>query len=806
MIAGSPRAWTVAWNCTWGACARQVEGAPAVAYPGSGSWILPTAVVVGCLAAPLLDRVPPLWILCALAAAGVPALRPAPTRVVGAMLLAFCWTLAQFQLRLDDRLDSRLGGQVSPVCGRISSVPQVFEDHVRFRLEPKPAAVAGHPRARLPRTLLVRWYEEWPALSPGQVWCLELLLKPPWGPVNFQGPDRERWLFAAGIGAVASVREGKLVSAGDAPGLRLNQLRESIRQRIREDLPDARAAGIVAALAVADRSGILRPDQQLLALTGTSHLLAISGLHIGLAAGGGMLVARWFGFLLPFAMRGRGLQLLGLVGAATAAATYAALAGFGVPTVRSLVMLLVVSTAILLARTPHPGRAWLLALAAVLLANPFAALGAGFWFSFLAVGALLWTFTPRGGQRNVWQAMLRAQAAVVLVLLPVSAYWFQGFSLAGFAANLVAIPLVSFGVVPFVLLGVAAQLVSGAVTAMAWAVAGAVVGMLLHFLEFVAALQGEMTRLNSPDLPAATLAVVGALLLLLPRGMPLRWLGLFLLVPLFLPPAKGPPAGSVEVEVLDVGQGTAVLLKTAEGLLLYDSGPGDGAGRDTVASAIVPALNESPHTVPDRIVISHGDQDHAGGLGSLQVRYPKVPLVANLPRRVAGIAGCHKPDRWRWGLAAFTVLHPTAALPYRGNDSSCVVRAETPGGSVLLSGDISHAVEARLLLDGLPQSDLLLVPHHGSRTSSSVAFLQAVKPSLAVATASLGNRFGFPRQEIRQRYREAGIPFWSTGECGAMRIVIRASGELEAASARTQRPAIWRWPAADGCPRGALRP
>jgi len=207
-------------------------------------------------------------------------------------------------------------------------------------------------------------------------------------------------------------------------------------------------------------------------------------------------------------------------------------------------------------------------------------------------------------------------------------------------------------------------------SAMAWSVAGTISGILLAFLEIVAAVQGEMTRISSPTLTGTALALLGAFLLLLPRGMPGRWIGLFLLTPLFLPPAQDFPPGATEVDVLDVGQGTSVLVNTSAGSLLYDSGPGDGAGRDMVASAIVPALNRLVDLAPARIVISHGDQDHAGGLGSLRARFPTVPINANLPRQAQGIEGCYAGMRWSWRETLFTVLHPTSALPYQGNDSS----------------------------------------------------------------------------------------------------------------------------------------
>jgi competence protein ComEC len=494
------------------------------------------------------------------------------------------------------------------------------------------------------------------------------------------------------------------------------------------------------------------------------------------------------------------LHALAISGGLVAAAGYAALAGFGVPTVRSLLMLLIAMSAVSASRVIHAGRAWLIAMAAVLLIDPFAPLGAGFWFSFMAVASLLWLFASRCGRRKRWQALLMSQAAVLLVLLPVSAAWFQAFSWIGFLANLVAIPLVSFGVVPFVLAGVVAVGVSGQLAAWLWGIAGAVSGLLLTFLDFLAAIQGELTRVSQPGVGCALLGVLGAFLLLLPRGIPARWLGIFLMAPLFLPSVQRADEEDLVLDVLDVGQGTAALLRTAGRTLLYDTGPGDGEGRDLVQSVIVPALGRVSGRGPDRVIVSHGDLDHAGGLASLRARYPRTAVRGNLARRVDGVARCHVPMAWRWGETRFAVLHPSDALPYRGNDSSCVLQVEHRGGRLLLAGDISATVEARLLFAGLGRYRVLLVPHHGSLTSSSPAFIRKVDPGLAVVTAGLGNRFGFPKAAVRQRYESTGVPFWSTGECGALRIIVHGDGRLTATSARLLRPAIWRWPAAPGCP------
>ena len=250
------------------------------------------------------------------------------------------------------------------------------------------------------------------------------------------------------------------------------------------------------------------------------------------------------------------------------------------------------------------------------------------------------------------------------------------------------------------------------------------------------------------------------------------------------------------MEVLDAGQGTAVIVSTPDRSLLYDTGPGDGRGRDMVGSTLAPALNRFGGGVPDPVVVSHADLDHAGGLRSMLDRHPGALYFANHPEQ----PGCTTPLQWQWQDVEFKTLHPSPALPYRGNDSSCVISVRSEGVGVLLSGDISTAVENRLLLEGLTEHPVLLVPHHGSLTSSSAAFIERVQPEIAIATASLGNRFDFPREEIRQRYLDNGAKFWSSGECGALRLLLNKNGEVQAESARRQRNRIWRWPAADHCP------
>jgi competence protein ComEC len=770
-------------------------------------------LAAGCLSVLLFTTVPSPWTLSAMAALGAACLARPASRPLAALLLGCVWSLWHFQLRLDDRLPAELAGQAQTVHGTIVSIPQEYDDYASFVLAP----LAQPGRPALPARILLRWYREWPQLAAGQRWEFEALLKPPWSPVNFQGPDREQWLFASGIGAVATVRGGTLLGEADLPEgfprAALAAVRARVMREIAGRVTDERQRSIVQALAVADRSGMSREDRQLLNLTGTTHLLAISGLHIGLAATGGMLVMRGIGWFLPFMGAGRLLHTLMIVGGLLAALSYAALANFEVPTLRSLAQLLAAMLAVLTVRAMHPARPWLLALCAVLLVDPFAPLGAGFWFSFLAVAALLALFVPRGARHSAARTLLMAQGAVMLALLPVSAAWFQSFSLVAFVANLVAIPVVSLLVVPLVLAGVAVFAFNslldswlGGLAALCWSGAGATAVLLFACLERLAALQGGLTVLRVPGLLQALLALAGAFLLLLPRGLPGRWSGAFLLLPLLLPAGRTPPAGAIELEVLDVGQGTAVLLRTAEHTLVYDSGPGDGGEANLVGSVIVPALSRAGGRAPDRIVISHGDLDHAGGLRTLARLYPAAEYRVNLKRPPAGTSPCQAGLSWRWDDVGFTVLHPSPSLPYLGNDSSCVLAVAGRGGSVLLAGDISDTVERRLLAADARRYSVVLVPHHGSRTSSSPPFVAAVRADVAVATAGLGNRFGFPKAEIRQRYEAAGARFWSTGDCGALQLTLHADGRLEARSARRDRASTWRWPVGADCPGEGAAP
>ena len=754
------------------------------------SALLILAMVMGALVSLLLPQSPPPWVNGLLVLCALPALLHRAGRLPAAALLSLSWCLYQFDARLQERLHPVFAGQEYVLTGSIESLPVVQEGLTRFRFSPGPTGIA----ANLPGSVLVSWYRDAPEVHAGETWRLRLLMKPPWGAVNFSGSDRERWLFANGYGATATVKEGvKLAAPFGISGIQ--PLRERIRQEIDKRVAGEHTRGVIRALAIADTSGLHSSVRDSLRATGTSHLLAISGLHIGLAAAGGYWLFR---LLTGFVRVGRFAFFLSAAGAGLVAAAYAALANLGVSTSRALIMLLVFSTSMVCARHVNAARSFMLAAAVVLLTDPFAALGSGFWFSFLAVAALLLTFRPRTGRLHRAGAVLLAQGAVLLALLPVSAAWYSGFSPLGFPANIIAIPWVSLFIVPPVLGGIAFLPFFPEISSLLWGVGGNAVDWLLWFLGALTSLADGLAGLAGVSLFHQVLAFGGAMLLFLPRILRWKWLGLFLLLPLFMPAATKPASGSAVIEVLDAGQGTAVTVSTAEHLLLYDTGPGDGGEINVVDSAIHPAIRRSGHSDPDLIVVSHGDLDHAGGLQELRSRFPASDLRVNRPDDPA--YPCIFGWRWHWDGFDFRALHPSPGLPYMGNDSSCVLGMRGAGGSLLLAGDISSPIESRLAVLADLQHAVLLVPHHGSKSSSDPVFIDSVQPELAVATAALGNRFGFPTEEVRKRFRQAGVPLISTGACGAVQILL-AGGKIQSVkSARKERKRIWRWPAVRNSP------
>jgi competence protein ComEC len=722
--------------------------------------------------------------------------------------LAFLAVTLVLHQRVSGRYQASSESLPVQLSGVIGNLPETTVNGLRFMFLPD----AGQPGAG--RKVQVYWYRnrhagktrgnDLPHLRAGEHWRLQLRLRPARGRVNFHGVDAERWYFTEGLYALALVQDGNNARLSGPGWLNLQHWRERVLDQLARVAGDKPAFPVLAALAVADRRGLTRHDRTILSATGTGHLLAISGLHIGLAAVLGFYLGRIVLSCLLASLQHRLAIVLPWLSAWLAALSYAALAGFGVSTQRALIMLTVACVAVLSRRNIHPGQGWLIAMVLVLLVDPVAPLRAGFWFSFIAVAVLLMLFIPRFGHMAIWRRMLLAQLGISLVMAPLGMYWFQQASLPGLLANLVAIPAVSMLIVPAILAGMLLLWLPGPLAGFMTGVAAHAAQWLMVVLEWISVLQPPaLSSTRAPGLFTVLLAMLGASLLLLPRGLPGRAAGLLLMLPLFLPAHPDRGKSQVRIDFLDVGQGLSVLLNSAKHLAVYDTGPGNGLkgedGLDMVEGTIQPMIAATGRK-PDMVIASHADLDHSGGLESLMSEYPGAEYLASLPGRSPGIRPCQAPRRWVWDGLDFEVLHPSPGLPYLGNDSSCVLSVRGPSISLLLTGDISHVVERRLAERGLGAYTVLVAPHHGSSTSSSQVLIDAAKPRWAIISAAQGNRFDFPRADVLERFSKAAVATLNTARCGGIRMIAGARGAPVVQSARVTRKAIWRWPAGGECP------
>lgn len=690
-------------------------------------------------------------------------------------------------------LDPALEGRDVVATGLIASLPQRDETGLRFRFQLESATLDG-AEVRLPRHWILGWYggaevgadgrpelQRAPAeLKPGDRWRITARLKAPHGHVNPRGFDYELWLWEQGVQATGYMRAGPR----DAPPQRLastwrkpvEQARYRVRDAIFRQVEDARLAGVLAALVVGDQSAIERADWEVFRATGVAHLMSISGLHVTMFA--------WAAAALAGALWRRSGRLCllwpaqhaGLAGGVLLAASYALFSGWGVPAQRTVCMLTVVALLRLGARDWPWTWVWLLACAAVVAVDPWALTQPGFWLSFVAVGVLFATGRraearlgagPVRRLGHAFVSMLREQWVVTVALTPLSLLLFGQVSVVGLLANLVAIPWVTLVVTPIGLAGVLAPPL--------WDVAARAVEGLAVVLDLLALLPFATWSAPAPPLWAGAAGVAGGVLLAARLPWPVRALGLPLLLPVLLWQAPRPAPGAFEVLAADVGQGNAVLVRTATHTLVYDAGPAYGRDTDAGQRVLVPLLRAGDERV-DTLVLSHRDADHTGGAVAVLRMQGHARLLSSLEEAhplqgVRRSQRCQAGQRWTWDGVEFAILHPAAAdyaARARPNTLSCVLRVGNGQARVLLAGDVEKAQEAVLARDPeAVRADLLLVPHHGSKTSSSAAFLDAVRPAVALVQAGYRNRFGHPAAEVVERYRVRDIAMESSPHCGA---------------------------------------
>ncbi|WP_341963169.1 DNA internalization-related competence protein ComEC/Rec2 [Pseudomonas sp. RC10] len=721
------------------------------------------ALALGLLVLRFLPALPPVWLMLAMPVVAL-MLLPFRSYPLAFFLFGLTWASVSAQSALDDRLPERLDGQTLWLEGTVVGLPQSADGVVRFQLEDPVSR-----RTRLPDRMRVAWYGGADVRS-GERWRLAVKLKRPGGLANPGAFDYEAWLLAQRIGATGTVVDGELIAATAEPW------RDRIRQRLMAVDAQGHEGGL-AALVLGDDSGLSTAQWQVLQDTGTVHLLVISGTHIGLLAGllYGLVagLARWglWPRFIPWLPSACALALGG-------ALIYGFLAGFDVPVQRACIMLGLVLLWRL--RFRHLGVAWpiLIALNGVLLAEPLISLRPGFWLSFAAVGILLLIFGGRLGAWHWLHSWSRAQWLIALGLLPVLLALNLPVSLSGPLVNLVAVPWVSVLILPLALFGTFLLSIPPIGESLLWLAGGAMEG-LFRVLSPMADLIPAWT---GPAVPfwVWPFSLLGALLLLLPNGVPLRPLGWPMLLLCVFAPQKSVPLGEVEVTQLDVGQGLAILLRTQNHALLYDAGPRFGEF-DIGQRVVLPAIRRAGITELDLMLLSHADADHAGGAPAIHQAMPVSRVLGGDIERMPpelSVERCQNGERWTWDNVTFaTWIWEQAG---EGNQGSCVLSIEANGERLLLTGDIDVPAERAMLEQGFDvRADWLQAPHHGSRTSSSKRFLQAVSPRGVLISRGRNNAFGHPHPLVMSRYRWLKIDTHDSAEHGALTLQLGTFGEVD---------------------------
>jgi competence protein ComEC len=722
-----------------------------------------------------------------------PAARIATIASAG-ILAGYAWAALLAQTTLAPALDPRDEGRDLHIVGIVETLPYRFDQGVRFDFRVERSLDAS---VRVPPHVALSWYagqhgarQAVGDVQPGQRWQLTVRLQRPHGNANPGGFDYEAWLLEQGVRATGYVRAGddnKQLSAFVAsPGVVVERARAALRTRIQDALAGRTYAGVIVALVIGDQRGIDQADWQVFNRTGIGHLISISGLHITMIAG----LAAWAvsalwrrsfftGARLPLLLPA---QKAAALAGAIVALLYVLLAGFGVPAQRTLYMLSVVALALWMGRLAAVSHVLCTALGVVVLLDPWAVLWPGFWLSFGAVAVILFAGhgrikQPPAGPRGALLLAGRTQWAVTAGLVPLTLLLFGQVSIVSPLANAVAIPVVSFVVTPLALAG---SLMPGPPGDWLLLLAHWVVEMLALMLRHMAGWPGAVWRAPAPQAWVFALGLGGTLWMLMPRGWPHRWAGAVALLPMLLQIPDHPDDGAFRVTAFDVGQGMALLIETERHRLLYDTGPAYAPGADGGSRVILPYLRMRGIAALDGIVISHGDTDHTGGALALLEGVDAGWLASSLPddhaivRAARHHVRCAAGQHWEWDGIAFDMLHPTTAsyadAHLKTNARSCTLRISNGRRTVLLAGDIEAAQEAALLErahDRL-RADVLLAPHHGSGTSSTLAFLQAVRPEVAIFQVGYRNRYHHPKLEVYERYGTLGIRRLRTDDAGAL--------------------------------------
>ena len=746
--------------------------------------------------------------------------RSARLMLVGAacVALGIAWATIRADLRLADSLPREWEARDVELIGAIASLPQLNERGTRFDFVVEKTLTPG---AVIPQRISLAWYGETnrktneitaaPIMEPGERWHFTVRLRRPHGTMNPHGFDFEAWALERDIHATGYIRvkgiNEKQATNADGFMVRVDRMRMAIREQMLaalSDQPNQPYRGVLVALAIGEQGAIPADQWKVFWRTGTGHLMSISGLHITMVAS----LIYWLAFRLwarvpALALRLPAQRAAALAGA-LAALIYALIAGFSVPTQRTFFMLTAIAIALWSGRGISGSRILSWALLAVVLMDPWAVLAPGFWLSFGAVAMIFFVTANRTGATSALSGAVKTQVAVTLGLLPMTLALFQEVSVISPVANAFAIPLVSLVVVPITLFGA----LVGQIFSADWILhlAHGVMQLCYFALAWLAELPNAVWQSHTPPLWAAGLALAGMTWLLAPRGAPLRVAGAVLTLPMFFVLPPGPKEGELWVHLLDVGQGLATVVRTARHSLVYDTGPTWNPDADSGNRIVVPFLRGEGIRQLDALIVTHADDDHSGGAKSIiDARKPKW-VMSSMKADSVALAGaaelmkCEAGDTWHWDGVDFDIIHPASEAydsdRVKTNNLGCTLKITAPGGTMLMTADIEKLSELQLLSRfeydaSVLKADVLVVPHHGSRTSSTEAFIDAVSPNFALVPVGYRSRFRHPNAAVMDRYAARKIPIHRTDYMGMLTVKFIPGARPALSAFRNERQRYW---------------
>lgn len=700
--------------------------------------------------------------------------------------LGFLFTSVFAHYQLNQRLSPDLENIPLIVLGEISNLPQQNSQRASFEFSVKKST------QKLPEKLKLNWYQPTAILHAGEIWQFSVKLKRPHANFNLGGMDYERWLFTQSIGATGTITKVKPIFIEPA-GFSFNALRQTISDKLTQLYDDTINTALLRALTVGDDNGLTSKNWQTFQKTGVTHLIVISGSHIALVAGlvYFLTLKLWTSLGILKVSPPKAAALASLL----TAIFYASLAGYVIPTKRAVIMLALVALASFYQRQFSHQQSFALAVLGMLIFNPTMLLSIGFWLSFLAVALILFRIAGRLKSPSNWQNAVDIQLTVSLGLSPLLLFFFNQTSLISPLVNFIAVPIVEIIVVPLALVQIPLMWLCPYLADKVFGVLDFILHWVMYGLELAEKFSHAVFDLPQPSVFALLLSSLGIIWLFAPRGIPARFLGIILNFPLLFPLLLALEKGEAIVTVLDVGQGLAISVQTKNHQLLYDTGARFQNGGDMGKNVILPFFRYHGIQNLDTLIISHGDNDHSGGAYSVLSEMDNAQILTSAPEKLIPYqtTRCERGQNWKWDNVNFEILSP-AKISEKDNDNSCVLKIETGQNAILLTGDI-EAVAENWLVENMPQklqAKVLVAPHHGSKTSSTFAFLNFIKPETVLISAGYQNQFHHPSKEVVARYVEIHAPALNTANDGALTVHLKPD-DLKIESLRAVAGKYWHF-------------